>query len=91
MIEVAVQREEGWNSAIDWDDLALRAATSALQSSAYGWIIERRFLAEISVRLTDNDEVRTLNRSAALTLRYAPSARFQKRMMSAFPLPDEVK
>ena len=62
MIEVAVQREEGWNPAIDWDNLALRAATSALQSSAYGWIIERRFLAEISVRLTDDDEVRILNR-----------------------------
>ena len=62
MIEVAVQREEGWNSAIDWDNLALRASTSALQSSAYGWIIERRFLAEISVRLTDDDEVRILNR-----------------------------
>jgi probable rRNA maturation factor len=62
MIEVAVQREEGWNSAIDWDNLALRAVTNALQSSAYGWIIERRFLAEISVRLTDDDEVRTLNR-----------------------------
>lgn len=62
MIEVAVQREECWNPAIDWDKLALRAATSALQSSAYGWIIERRFLAEISVRLTDDDEVRILNR-----------------------------
>ena len=62
MIEVAVQREEGWNSAIDWDDIALRAVTSALQSSAYGWIIERRFLAEISVRLTDDEEVRILNR-----------------------------
>ena len=62
MIEVAVQREEGWNPAIDWDNLALRAVTSALQSSAYGWIIERRFLAEISVRLTDDDEVRILNR-----------------------------
>src|SRR5687767_2137933 len=63
MIEVSVQREEGWNPAIDWDNLALRAVTSALQSSAYGWIIERRFLAEISVRLTDNDEVRILNRN----------------------------
>lgn len=62
MIEVAVSREEGWNPAIDWDNLALRAVNSALQSSAYGWIIERRFLAEISVRLTDDDEVRILNR-----------------------------
>jgi probable rRNA maturation factor len=62
VIEVAVQREEGWPSNVDWDNLALRAATSALQSSAYGWIIERRFLAEISIRLTDDDEVRILNR-----------------------------
>ena len=62
MIEVAVSREEGWSSAIDWDNLALRAVTSAMQSSAYGWIIERRFLAEISVRLTDDEEVRVLNR-----------------------------
>ena len=62
MIEVAVSREEGWPDKVNWDDLALRAAASALRSSAYGWIIDRRFLAEISIRLTDDEEVRVLNR-----------------------------
>jgi len=62
MIEVAVAREDGWPADIDWDHLAERAVIAALESSAYGWIIQRRFLAEISVRLTDDDEVRTLNR-----------------------------
>jgi probable rRNA maturation factor len=62
MIEVAVAREEGWPDTIDWDHLADRAVTAALESSAYGWIIQRRFAAEVSIRLTDDEEVRTLNR-----------------------------
>lgn len=62
MIEVAVAREDGWPENVDWDHLAERAVIAALESSSYGWIIQRRFAAEISVRLTDDDEVQVLNR-----------------------------
>jgi probable rRNA maturation factor len=63
MIDVAVQIQEGWDDRIDWDALALRAVTAGLQASPYGWIIGRHFTAEISIRLTDDDEVRVLNRN----------------------------
>jgi probable rRNA maturation factor len=62
MIEVAVSREEGWSESVDWDALADRAVLAALEASAYGWISLRRFAAEVSVRLTDDEEVRVLNR-----------------------------
>jgi probable rRNA maturation factor len=62
MIEVAVQQEEGWSAATDWETLALRAVSAALQATPYGAIAERAFTAEISIRLTDDEEVRLLNR-----------------------------
>lgn len=63
MIDVAVQIQEGWDETIDWDALALRAVTAGLQVSPYGWLIQRHFTAEISIRLTDDDEVQVLNRN----------------------------
>ncbi|PTQ11441.1 rRNA maturation RNase YbeY [Sphingomonas oleivorans] len=62
MIEAEVSIEEGWNGATDWKALADRAVRAALEASPYGWIVERPFAAEISVRLTDDEEVRILNR-----------------------------
>jgi len=62
MIEVAVAREEGWADDVDWEALAERAVAAAFESSAYGWIVQRRFAAEVSIRLTDDEEVRVLNR-----------------------------
>ena len=63
MIDVAVQIEPGWPTAIDWESLAAGAASTALAASPYGWIAKRRFIAEISVRLTSDAEVRSLNKS----------------------------
>jgi len=62
MIEVAVAREDGWPEEFDWDALAERAVAAALEASPYGWIASGGFLTEISVRLTDDEEVRILNR-----------------------------
>jgi probable rRNA maturation factor len=61
MIETAVQRGEGWNDAVDWDDLADKAVVAALRASPYGWMIDQPFAAEVSIKLTDDAEVRTLN------------------------------
>jgi probable rRNA maturation factor len=61
MIEVAVQRD-GWDATVDWDQVAERAVHAALHASPYGWFIARNFIAEVSVKLTDDEEVRTLNR-----------------------------
>lgn len=61
MIEVAIQVEPGW-PAEDWQAIATRAVDAALDTSPFGWLREARFTAEVSVRLTDDGEVRALNR-----------------------------
>ncbi|TZG28005.1 rRNA maturation RNase YbeY [Sphingomonas montanisoli] len=62
MIEVAVQIEEGWDVSVDWEALATEAVTAALRVSPHAAILTAAYTAEISVRLTDNDEVQALNR-----------------------------
>ena len=62
MIEVALAREEGWPETVGWEALAEQAVSAAFEASAYGWMPRRRFLTEVSIRLTDDDEVRALNR-----------------------------
>jgi probable rRNA maturation factor len=61
MIEVAVQQEPGWSDAVDWEALAFRAVDAALRITPYASIIDADYAAEISIRLTDNDEVQKLN------------------------------
>jgi probable rRNA maturation factor len=62
MLEVAVQAEPGWSPAVDWQALATAAVAAALRISPYGEILTEPYVAEISVRLTDDEEVRALNR-----------------------------
>lgn len=61
MLEVAVQREGPWPADIDWEALALRAATAAIERTPQGEWIAHPTLIEIAVRLTTDTEVRTLN------------------------------
>ncbi|RVT94879.1 rRNA maturation RNase YbeY [Sphingomonas crocodyli] len=62
MIEVAVQIEAGWDESVDWENLATEAVTAALKVSPQAHILAARYMAEVSVRLTDDDEVHALNR-----------------------------
>jgi probable rRNA maturation factor len=62
MIDVAIQVEPGWPKE-DWQQVATRAVYAALDTSPFGWMREARFTAEISIRLTDDDEVQALNRA----------------------------
>lgn len=62
MIDVAVQVEAGWPEE-DWSSIAARAVGAALDTSPFGWLRERRFTTEISVKLSDDAEVRALNRA----------------------------
>jgi len=59
MLDVAAQAE-GWPDH-DWETLATRAATAALSQSPYGEWLAWPTTIEIAVRLTSDDEVRTLN------------------------------
>lgn len=61
MIEVAVQAGPAWPAATDWHGLALRACTEALRQTPHGELIGQPVAVEISVKLTDDDEVRRLN------------------------------
>jgi len=63
MIDVAVQAEPGWPTDIDWEALADEAVGAGIAASPYAWLVQRRFTAEIAVRLTSDEEVHALNRS----------------------------
>ena len=60
MIEIALSREEPWPEA-DWDAIAARAAHAAIERTPHGELLTTPALVELSVRLTSDAEVRTLN------------------------------
>ncbi|WP_242147789.1 rRNA maturation RNase YbeY [Sphingomonas sp. BAUL-RG-20F-R05-02] len=60
MIDVALSAEDVW-PAQDWETLALRAATAAIERTPNGDILTTPALYEVSVRLTDDAEVQQLN------------------------------
>ena len=61
MLDVAVQIEADWPNDVNWEDLAGRAVTSALEHSPYAEWLGRNLSIEVAVRLTDDDEVHDLN------------------------------
>jgi len=62
MIEVAVQSEPCWNDGTDWEKVATDGVAAALRTTPYAEIAAASYMAEISVRLTDDAEVHALNR-----------------------------
>lgn len=60
MIQIELSREDPWPEA-DWTALATRAARAAVEATPHGELATTPALVEISVRLTDDDEVRRLN------------------------------
>src|SRR4051794_217897 len=65
MLEVAVEADGEWDSSsgkpLSWDDLARRAAEAAIAESAFPQLASSPRATEISVRLTDDEQVRALN------------------------------
>ena len=62
MIEVAVQAEPQWNDGTDWERLATEAVAAALRTTPHAAMLTASYMAEVSIRLTDDDEVHALNR-----------------------------
>lgn len=63
MIEVAVDDVAGaWDDGTDWEKCCTRAITAAIVQTPYAAMVPARCVVEISVRLTSDDEVRSLNR-----------------------------
>jgi probable rRNA maturation factor len=60
MIAVELSREDPWPQA-DWNALATRAIRAALARTPFGPLADTPAAVEVSVRLTSDDEVRTLN------------------------------
>ncbi|MEH3157800.1 MAG: rRNA maturation RNase YbeY [Sphingomonas taxi] len=61
MIHIELTREDPWPDGTDWDALATRALRAAIEGTLHGDLLTTEATVEISVRLTTDDEVRTLN------------------------------
>jgi probable rRNA maturation factor len=61
MLEIALEADEEWDSSRSWEQLVRRAAEAAIAESAFPQLAQSARPIELSVRLTDNEEVRALN------------------------------
>ena len=62
MIAIELTHESPWPDDNDWPVLATRAARAAIGQTPHGDLLTTPASVEISVRLTSDEEVRTLNR-----------------------------
>ena len=62
MIDVAVLQEPGWPDG-DWQELARRAVVAAIAHSPYASFVSAEAAYEVAVKLTNDEEVRELNRA----------------------------
>ena len=61
MLEIDIEADEEWDSSTDWSLLVRGAAEAAIAESAFPELIRAERAVELSVRLTDDEEVRALN------------------------------
>lgn len=61
MLEIALDADDDWDSSTGWEQLVRRAAEAAIAESAFPQLSTSGRTVEISVRLTDDEQVRALN------------------------------
>jgi probable rRNA maturation factor len=61
MVVVETDASGDWNSRTEWGELAERAVFAAIASSRHRALNNSELSAEVSVRFTDDEEVRALN------------------------------
>jgi probable rRNA maturation factor len=61
MLGIAIEADEEWDSSRPWQQVARKAAEAAIAESAFPHLAMAERPAEISVRLTGDEEVRALN------------------------------
>ena len=61
MLEIALDADEEWDSSRSWEPLVRSAAEAAVAESAFPQLISSERPIELSVRLTNDEEVRALN------------------------------
>ena len=63
MIRVESDSSDEWDSSTDWVEIAERSVRAAVAASRHSALVESTVAVEISVKLTDDEEVRALNAS----------------------------
>ncbi|GAB5481172.1 MAG: hypothetical protein Pars92KO_09290 [Parasphingorhabdus sp.] len=61
MLQIELNAGPQWRDSNDWQKHSEQAARAALSVSSYGDLAERNFALEISIKLSNNDEVQELN------------------------------
>jgi probable rRNA maturation factor len=61
MLDIAIEAEPEWDSSARWAGLVRNAAEAAIAESAFPQLARSERPVELSVRLTDDEEVRALN------------------------------
>ena len=61
MILVEADAGEEWDSRTGWEELATRAVLSAVATSRHAALADSALAVEVSVKFTDDDEVKALN------------------------------
>ena len=61
MLDIAIEADGEWDSSTGWNELAREAAMAAIAESAFPQLGSSERTVELSVRLTSDEEVRTLN------------------------------
>jgi len=65
MLEIALSSDAPWpgqGPGYDWEALALRAGTAAIERTPHGELLTSAATVEISIRLASDEEVHTLNK-----------------------------
>ena len=63
MLQIELSAASEWDSERDWTDLAERAAQAAISASSHADLLSRNFALEVSVKLSDDSEVHSLNKA----------------------------
>ena len=63
MLQTELTASPLWNNEQDWTDLAAQAAKAAISASSHADLLDRNFAIEVSVKLSDDREVHSLNKA----------------------------
>ena len=61
MLDIAIEADPEWDSSSGWETLVRSAAEAAVAESAFPRLTHSERPVELSIRLTNDDEVKTLN------------------------------
>ena len=61
MLDIVLDADPEWDSSTGWEELAARAVAAAIAESAFPQLASSKRVAELSVRLADDEEVQALN------------------------------